>query len=640
MAAAQEHCEFKTEIKKLLDIITNSLYTNREIFLRELVSNASDALDKLRFETSRGTAVKDPDLPLEITLSADDTNHVLTLKDTGIGMSRDEIVRFLGTIAHSGSEQFLENMAQESKESKDASDIIGRFGVGFYSVFMVADKVIVTSQSMNENEAPVRWTSDGAGSYEVETLEKSLSRGTTIEIHLKDEYKEYATEDRVKHIIKTHSNFISFPIKLGEETVNQVTALWREPKFSVKQEQYDEFYKFLTYDSQPPLDTLHISVDAPVQFKALMFVPTKDHDIFNQERDKYGLDLYVRRVLIQKENKDLLPQYLGFVKGVVDTEDLPLNISRETLQENRVITKIKSTITKQILSALEKMATSDPDKYAEFWKEHSKIFKIGYMDFAHKDRFAGLLRFNSSIHEDKDGLTSLADYIARAKEGQKEIYYISGQSREAVELNPHFEIFRKKGLEVLYLYEPIDEFALEAVGEFEKFKLKAAETADLKNLDDFADTAKDEEKQVEELSKEDSNSLDKLLKKIKDTLGEKITEVRLSGRLTSSPACLVSPDGTMSSHMQKIMRLVGGGDKEDSVPTKAMEINGDHPLVRNMIAIFNTDENDPYLGSCIEQLYESSLLLEGYLSDPHKMVNRINELLEQSSGWYKEVKKM
>jgi molecular chaperone HtpG len=343
--------------------------------------------------------------------------------------------------------------------------------------------------------------------------------------------------------------------------------------------------------------------------------------------------------LIQKENKDLLPQYLGFVKGVVDTEDLPLNISRETLQENRVIAKIKSTITKQILSALEKMAKSDPDRYAQFWKEHSKIFKIGYMDFAHKDRFAGLLRFNSSIHENKDELTSLADYISRAREGQKEIYYISGQSREAVELNPHFEIFRKKGIEVLYLYEPIDEFALEAVGEFEKFKLKAAETADLKSLDDFADTTVDEKKPVEELSKDESKILEKLLEKIKTTLGEKITEVRLSSRLTSSPACLVSPDGTMSSHMQKIMRLVGGG-KEESIPSKVMEINADHPLVRNMIAIYTADANDPYLVSCIEQLYESSLLLEGYLADPHKMVNRINELLEQSSGWYKEVKKM
>ncbi len=639
MAAAQEHCEFKTEIKKLLDIITNSLYTNREIFLRELVSNASDALDKLRFETSRGTEVKDAALPLEITLTPNDKEHVLTIRDTGIGMSRDEIVQFLGTIAHSGSEHFLENMAKESSENKDASDIIGRFGVGFYSVFMVADKVVVTSQSYQEQEAPVRWTSDGLGSYDVETLGDSLERGTTITIHLKEEHKEYATENRIKHIIKTHSNFISFPIKMGEDTINQVTALWREPKVTVKQKQYQEFYTFLTYDSEAPLDTLHIAVDAPVQFNALMFVPSKDYDIFNQERDKYGLDLYVRRVLIQKENKDLLPQYLGFMKGIVDTEDLPLNISRETLQENRIIAKIKSTLTKQILSALEKMAASNPDSYATFWKEHAKVFKIGYMDFAHKDRFAGLLRFNSSIHKDKEELTSLADYIARAKEGQKEIYYISGQSREAVELNPHFEIFRKKGLEVLYLYEPIDEFALEAVGEFETFKLKAAETVDLASLDDFADTAKEEKEPVEELSTSDAKTLDKLLAKIKETLGDKVTEVRLSGRLTSSPACLVSPDGTMSSHMQKIMRLVGG-DKEQSIPSKAMEINANHPLTRNMIAIFNADANDPYVRSCIEQLYESSLLLEGYLADPHKMVSRINELLETSSHWYKEIKQL
>ncbi|MFA6809790.1 MAG: molecular chaperone HtpG [Desulfoplanes sp.] len=639
MAAAQEHCEFKTEIKKLLDIITNSLYTNREIFMRELISNASDALDKLRFETSRGTVVQDADLPLEITIEGDEKASTLTLKDTGIGMSRDEIVQYLGTIANSGSEKFLESMAKESTENKDASEIIGRFGVGFYSVFMVADKVIVTSKSYIADEPAVRWTSDGLGSYDVETLDEALSRGTNIEIHFKEEYKDFAGEDRIKHIIKTHSNFVSFPIKIKDETINSVTALWREPKFSIKQEQYDEFYKFLTYDSEAPLDTLHVSVDAPVQFKALMFLPAKNHDIFNQERDKYGLDLYVRRVLIQKENNDLLPQYLGFMKGLVDTEDLPLNISRETLQENRIISKIKSTVTKQILSALEKLAKDDPEKYAQFWKEHSKIFKIGYMDFAHKDRFAGLLRFNSSIHKTKDELTSLADYISRAKEGQKEIYYISGQSREAIELNPLFEIFNKKGIEVLYLYEPIDEFALEAVGEFEKYKLKAAENADMKALQNFSDTKKDEKDAVEELSSDESSTLKELLAKIKDVLGDKVTEVRLSTRLTTSPACLVSPDGNMSSQMQKIMRMVGG-DKGTSVPTKVMEINGDHPLVRNMITIFDKDKDDAYLASCIEQLYESSLLLDGYLSDPHKMVNRINDLLEKSSGWYKEIKKM
>ena len=639
MAAAQEHCEFKTEIKKLLDIITNSLYTNREIFMRELISNASDALDKLRFETSRGTAIKDAELPLEITIEGDEKASILTLKDTGIGMSRDEIVQYLGTIAHSGSEKFLENMAKESAENSDASEIIGRFGVGFYSVFMVADKVVVTSKSYIEDEPAVRWTSDGLGSYDVETLDESLPRGTSIEIHFKEEHKDFSAEDRIKQIIKTHSNFVSFPVKIKDETVNSVSALWREPKFSIKQEQYDEFYKFLTYDSEAPLDTLHISVDAPVQFKALMFLPAKDHDVFNQERDKYGLDLYVRRVLIQKENNDLLPQYLGFMKGLVDTEDLPLNISRETLQENRIISKIKSTVTKQILSALEKLAKDDPEKYASFWKEHSKIFKIGYMDFAHKDRFAGLLRFNSSIHENKEELTSLAEYISRAKEGQKEIYYISGQSREAIELNPLFEIFNKKGIEVLYLYEPIDEFALEAVGEFEKFKLKAAENADMKALQDFSDTKKDEKDAVEELSTDESSTLKELLTKIKDVLGDKVTEVRLSTRLSTSPACLVSPDGNMSSQMQKIMRMVGG-DKDTSVPTKAMEINGDHALVRNMITIFDTDKDDAYLVSCIEQLYESSLLLDGYLSDPHKMVNRINDLLEKSSGWYKEVRKM
>lgn len=619
--------EFKTEIKQLLDIITHSLYTSREVFLRELVSNASDALDKLRFEQARSTDIKDPDLELSIAITADKDKKILTITDTGIGMTREELIRNIGTIAHSGSAEFIR---QAMADKENSSNIIGRFGVGFYSVFMAANKVTIRTRSFRPDAKTVEWVSDGLGTYTIAELEDDAPRGTAITVQLKEDAAEFADKNQITSIIKKHSNFISFPILVQEEKVNTVPALWRENKFSITPEQYKEFYTFLTYDHEAPLDTLHMSVDAPVQFSALAFVPPHSADTFGFDRDNYGLDLYVRRVLIQTKNKDLIPEYLGFMRGVVDTEDLPLNISRETLQENLLIRKIASMLTKQILGHLKKLG-QDKDRYAAFWKEHSKRFKLGYMDFANQEAFGELLRFNSSRHDGKDGLISLDEYIETAKDGQKDIYYISGPSREAIEQNPHLEIFRAKGLEVLYLYEPIDEFVMDSLRKFKDFEFRSTENADIESLEKFADAGENAPKS-QELSDEEAKDMDRFLKRVREILGDRITEARVSKRLSQSPSCLVSPDGA-TSQMHKIMQLV---TKDTSIPKKVFEINQDHALIRNLLAVFGKDEKDPFVTSVIEQLYESALLMDGYLSDPHKMVARLNRLMEDSSLWYRE----
>lgn len=634
--------EFKTEVQKLLSIISHSLYSNREIFLRELISNSSDALDKLRFQTSSGGEIIEPELPLEITIAVDKENKLLTVQDTGVGMSQDELIDNIGTIAHSGSEAFLKTLAEKRGEegaSVDPDGIIGRFGVGFYSVFMVADKVRIFTRSCRDGETPMVWESDGLGSYELRAMEEGevdLKRGTLIQIHIKDDAEDYLEAERLKTVITTHSNFISFPIKIEDETVNTVSALWREPKFQIKQEQYDEFYKFLSYDVDPPRETIHTAVDAPVQFTSLCFIPKSSRDLMMFGKLEYGLDLYVKRVLIQRECKDLIPEYLGFLKGIVDTEDLPLNISRETLQENVLIRKISTTLVKQVLSHLTKLAEKDPEEYDDFWNAHGKTFRLGYSDYGNREKFAPLLRFNSSTHEDSKGLTSLDKYIERAKPDQKEIYYISGPSREAINLNPHMEIFKKKGLEVLFLYEPVDEIIMDSVRDYKEFTLTSVEHADMAKLKDVADV---EEKKdaAEELSEDEQKTFDELLAKIKEILGERVTDVRVSDRLSNSPCCLVSPDGGLTSSMQKILQVVG---KDTSIPQKVMELNKDHALVRNMLKIYQADAGDNYLANAVEQLYETSLLMEGYLSDPHKMVERTNELLQSASSWYVEIKKL
>jgi molecular chaperone HtpG len=621
--------EFKAEVKQLLDILVHSLYTNKEVFLRELVSNASDALDKLRFEANRGSELADADLPLEIRITFDTDRNLLVVSDTGVGMSREEVMENIGTIARSGSAEFLKK-AQEEKSGLET--LVGKFGVGFYSVFMAASEVVIKTKSCKPGESPVEWRSDGLGTYEIMPLDEDLKRGTRIEVYLKEDAKEYADKARVTGIIKKHSNFISFPIFVEEERVNTIPAIWREPKFSVTAEQYNEFYRFLTFDTEDPLETLHISVDAPLQFSSLLFIPRKGYDLPGLGKDRSGLDLYVRRVLIERGNKDLIPEYLGFVRGVVDSEDLPLNISRETLQESVLLNKISTVITKQILTQMLKMAKQDTEKYIELWNNHGRLFKIGYTDYVNREKYAELLRFNSSGSEEAKGLVSFDAYIERAKPDQNELYYVFGPSREAIALSPHMEIFRAKGIEVLYLFDHLDEFAMESVRKYKEFEIKSIEHVDPKSLDRFPSVQAQE--QAEPLSEDDEKQFTGFLERIKEILGDRITEVRVSGRLSESPCCLVNPHDGLTSSMQKILQIVS---KDTSIPRKVFEINKDHRLVRNLLAIYKAAPKDDYLNSVVEQLFESALLLEGYLKDPHAMVARIQDLLNKSSGWYRTV---
>ena len=525
MATKTKSYKFKTEVNQLLEILVHSLYTNREIFLRELISNASDALDKLRFELTSGSEVFDKDLPLEISIKLDKDNKIIRITDTGIGMTDEEIISNIGTIAHSGSAEYLKQLAEQSKDG-DISNIIGKFGVGFYSVFMVSDNVVVTSRSFRPDAKPVRWSSSGTSSFKLAEVEEEVPRGTTVEIHLKEDAADFSEKYRVESAIKKHSNFISFPIKIDGEKLNTIPALWREPKSSIKKKQYVEFYKYLTYDNEEPMDTLHVSIDAPVQFNSLMFIPKQTFDMFGVSKEDIGLDLYVKSVLIQHKNSDLLPEYLGFVKGMVDSPDIPLNISRETLQENRVVMKISQTLIKQLLSHLEKKAKKDVDAYNEFWKVHGKIFKLGYSDFTNQEKWTELLRFDSSRFEEENKLTSLAEYVENAKEGQKEIYYITGASRDALKTDPHLEIFRRKGIEVLYLYDPVDEFAISGIGKYKTdYTLTAVEQANLENLEKIADS-ETEDSDVEQLSDGEQKVFKKLLTKVKDILGDRVTDVR------------------------------------------------------------------------------------------------------------------
>lgn len=646
--AGKQACEFRAEVRKVLQILTNSLYTNREIFLRELISNASDALDKLRYRMSRGETPREADAPLEIRITLDKDAKTLTIADNGVGMSAGELAENLGTIARSGSEQFLAELAAQKPDAAkgdadtaapDAANIIGRFGVGFYSVFMVASKVEVISRPAFAEDASAHvWTSDGLGTYTVEAAgDGAPARGTVIRATLKEDAAEFLEKFRVESVIRKHSAFVPFPVFVDGGQVNTQPALWREPKFSITKEQYAAFYKAITLDAKDPLDVLHFSTDAPVQFNALIFTPDSAQDFFGAERDDWGLDLYARRVLIQRQNKELLPEYLAFLKGVVDTEDLPLNISRETLQENVVLRKIRQVLVRQVLSQLEKLASGDAAAYERFWKLHGKVFKLGYSDYANRERVSALFRFNSSALPDAEALTSLDAYMERAQEGQKTFWYVAAPNREAARLNPLMERFRRKGLEVLWLYEPVDEFAVEGLGRYKDWDFKSVETAADNALDSFADKEDAGRESVTPLSTEDESTFDALLARMGEILEGRVKEVRVSHRLTDSPAVLVAPDGQMSSSMEKLLKVMR---KDDSLPVKVLEVNRDHPLLRSMLRMFRADPRDAVLEEMTRGLFDASLLLDGYLKDPQEMADRSRRMLEQAAAWYTEVRKL
>ena len=528
--------------------------------------------------------------------------------------------------------------AHAAEGPNDAANIIGRFGVGFYSVFMVADSVKVSSRRAfvkEGEENPVYdWVSDGLGTYSITKSDDAKPvRGTSIEIHLKDDAKDFLEEYRLKSVIRTHSGFVPFPVFVNNEQVNTQPALWREPKSNVTHEQYVEFYKSFSYDSKEPIEILHIAVDVPVQFQALLFIPDHKMDIHNLEADLYGLDLYSKRVLIKHHSKGLLPSYLSFVQGVVDVEDLPLNISRETLQENLLIGKIKQVLVKQILNALEKMAKDNPEKYESFWNTHQTIFKANLEDFANRERLCALLRFNSSsLADGKDGkieLTSLEDYMSRAIPEQKTFWYLSAPNRESAKLNPHLRRFIKKGIEVLYFFEPFDEFMIERIGKYKDWDFKSVEVAEENALDAFPDKEDSEEKEAAPLTQEETDLFEQLRKHVKDTLGEKVKEVRFSDKDITAPAVLVSKG--VSSSMEKLMRIIS---KDESVPVKDLELNRDHPLLRSMLKIFKANPIDPILNEMIGDLFDSAMMFDGYVREPQIFATRLQSILEKSASWY------
>ncbi len=643
-AEGKKTCEFRAEVRKVLQILTNSLYTNKEIFLRELVSNASDALDKLRFRQNRGETPREAQLPLEIRITLDKDKKELVIADTGIGMTEQELGENLGIIAKSGSEEFLAELAGQAaaaegdKKPVDASQIIGHFGVGFYSVFMVASRVEVYSRPAFGDGSAFVWESDGLGTYTVSPSEEAEPvRGTRIVVHLKDDAEEFAEKYRIDGIIRKHSGFIPFPVLVDGEKVNTQPALWREPKSQVTADQYKDFYKSFTYDSKDPLDWLHISVDSPVQFHALLYIPDEAQEFRGPREDEYwGLDLYSNRVLIQHKNKDLIPPYLGFLKGIVDTEDIPLNISRETLQENRVLRKINQTIVKQTLNHLEKMVKDRPEDYLKFWKHHGIILKMGvHQDFTNRDKILALLRFNTSANENAEEVSSLEEYQSRALEGQKTFWYVTAASREAAKLNPNMDRFRKKGLEVLFFYEPFDEFIVSGIGTYKEWTFKSIENAEEKDLEAFADK-EDATPKAAPLSTEDEKTFDDLIARMKELLGARVKDVVVSRRLTDSAAVLSSEDGVTSA-MDKFMRAM---DKNMEVPVKTLEVNREHPLLRALLRIFKADANDAILATMINSLFDSAQLMDGFVKDPQELASRNAKLLEQSASWYADIKKL
>jgi molecular chaperone HtpG len=607
---APQKFEFQAEIKQLLDIVIHSLYTEKEIFVRELVSNASDALEKLRHTQITEKDIFDDKAELEISLTTDDKAKTLTIQDSGIGMTRDELVKNLGTIAHSGSKQFLKALGENGAKN---SNLIGQFGVGFYSAFMVAKSVKVYSKSWRTTEPGHVWSSDGSGSYEVEAV-ADLPRGSKIVIELKDDCGDYAADWKIKEIIERYSAFVSFPIKLNGKHINTVQALWLRSKNEIKDEEYTEFYKFQAHAHDEPRLRLHFSADAPLAINALLFVPKDNTEKFGMSRLEASVSLYCRKVLIDAKPKDLLPEWLRFMKGVIDSEDLPLNISRETMQDRSLIEKLNKVVTKRFLKFLSEEAEARPDTYNEFYTEFGIFLKEGAaMDYTHKEQLTKLLRFESSL-TDKGKTTSLADYVTRMGAEQKEIYYLVGPNRAAIEAGPYLEGFKARNLEVLFCYEAVDEYVMSNVREFDGKKLTAADHADVK----LSDLPKSEGA----LSEDDTK---KLTTWLKDTLGARVEEVKASDRLVDSPALAVNADKFMSPQMRRMMKAMKKDGADEPVKV-TLEIN---PRSVVMKRLFETHTTSPDKAKLVaEQILDNSLISAGLLDDATPMVARLYKLLE------------
>jgi len=641
---ATEKKEFKTEVQQLLNLVIHSLYSNKDIFLRELISNGSDAIDRLCFESLSNKELIKDDPEFRIKLFVDNKAKTLRIEDNGIGMTRDELEENIGTIARSGTRHFME----ELKKGKDKAnpELIGQFGVGFYSAFMVADNVILKTRSATSDESWT-WESSGDGTYEISEGGRD-KRGTEITLHLNESSRDYIVEFRLRQIIKKYSDFVEYPVVMDiirdetplddegkpkegaekettvtEETLNSMKAIWMRPKSEVKKEEYNEFYKHVSHDYTDPLKTIHYSAEGKIEFKALLYLPAKaPFDMFQQEGTKHGIHLYVKRIFIMDNCEALLPRYLRFAKGVVESNDLPLNVSREILQEDVIIKKIEKSVTTKILSELKSMMKKSAEDYLIFYREFGKVLKEGIeVDPSNKDKIKDLLLFESS-KTDPGKYVSLKEYTERTVLDQKEIYYITGTSRSAVENSPHLEVFKKKEIEVLFMIEPVDEFILSGFGEYDKKKLKSIAQGDL-------DLGTEEENKIaDEQKKEASGKYKKLIKKVQDSLKDNVKEVRLSDRLTDSASCLVTDDGDMNPQMERIFAAMNQAVPETK---RILELNPDHPVIETMNNLLATDKKNPKLSDYSELLYDQALLTEGIaIKDPARFARLVSDLMVQA----------
>ncbi|QSX38553.1 molecular chaperone HtpG [Shewanella sedimentimangrovi] len=632
----QETHGFQTEVKQLLQLMIHSLYSNKEIFLRELVSNAADAADKLRYLALTNDALYEGDGELRVRVSADKDKGTVTIEDNGVGMTRDGVIEHLGTIAKSGTAEFFKNLSGDSARD---SQLIGQFGVGFYSAFIVASKVeVFTRAAGHDADEGVKWVSEGEGSFTVETITKA-DRGTKIVLHLREEEKEFADDWRLRSIITKYSDHISIPVEMWQEgsperegedgetvpategqwkAMNKATALWMRSKSEISDEEYQEFYKHISHDFADALDWSHNKVEGNQEYTSLLYIPSKaPWDLWHRDR-KHGLKLFVQRVFIMDDAEQFMPSYLRFVQGLIDSNDLPLNVSREILQDNKVTRTLRQALTKRVLSMLEKLAKDDADKYQQFWAEFGQVLKEGPAeDFANRERIAGLLRFASTHTGNAAPTVSLDDYIARMKEGQERIYYIVADSYEAAANSPHLELLRKKGIEVLLLSERIDEWLINHLNEYKEKQLHSVTRGDL-DLGALEDEA--EKAEHEQAAKE----AESLLQRFKSALGDKVKDVKVTSRLTDTPACVVAGEGEMSSQMIKLMQAAGQPVPEVK-PT--FELNPSHPLVARLGEL----QDEQVFGEWAELLLGQATLSEkGSLADPSAFIKLMNKMLLDS----------
>ncbi|MFU8773306.1 MAG: molecular chaperone HtpG, partial [Anaerolineales bacterium] len=605
---------FKAETRQILDILIHSLYTEREIFLRELISNASDALTRVDFEILTNRQVLDPEAELAIRLTPDQDENTLTIQDTGIGMTPDELIDNLGTIAHSGAQAFV---AAAKEAGQNLTDIIGQFGVGFYSAFMVAEWIKVTSRSYRPDAQAASWFSKGDDTFTVEPAEKT-GRGTDIVIKFKEDATEFLQEHRLRQIIRKHSDFIPYPIYFGDqdEQVNRKTALWRQNPKQIKTEEYEDFYKQLTLDIDPPLASSHMVIDAPVQMYAVLFVPTtKEHGVLSLRRED-GLKLFARKVLIQEYCKDLLPEYFRFIQGVVDSEDLPLNVSRETIQSNRLMNQLKKLITSKVIDMLEKMAKDDLEKYERFWTGFGRYIKEGVaVEQVEPQALYPLLRFRTTTYPDR--WSSIDDYLERMKPDQKDIYFILGDDEHSVTYSPHLDLLRSHDYEVLTLTDAVDAFMIVRLNEYKEHTLVNVASATL----DLPEIQPEQESEPTSTSQTDFSAL---IDRFKHHLGDRVADVRMTSRLTSSPARLVDPEGVPFQEVQRVYRMI---QEDYEIPKKVLELNQHHNIVTRMQSL---SDDHPLNSLIIEQIFENALLVEGLHPDPVGMIPRLQQLIEQA----------